>query len=198
MKKLIFSVAVAMICALGASAQSVAFHAGVQGGLTLDKINMQTTLQDFDIRTAPGWHVGATAMLKLPAHFAVQPSVNFEQSRSKHEDGSIARVNAINVPIAVEWGPDLGIIRPFVQAVPYVDFLLGGDLSTLKDMGLEDFKNLKNTANFGIGLGGGIEVWRIQISARYNWGLGSMSKPNEILKSANRRGVTITLAYLFL
>lgn len=198
MRRLIVSIIIAMGCAVYASAQSVAFHAGIQGGLTLDRITLQTALQDFSIKTAPGWHVGATAMLKLPAHFAVQPSVNFEQSRSKHENGSIAKVDAINVPIAVEWGPDLGIIRPFVQVVPYVDFLLGGSISAVKDEAAFDFREVKSFAHFGIGVGGGFEVWRIQISARYNWGLGSMNKPDEILKSVNRSGVTVTLAYLFL
>lgn len=207
MKKVFASLLLTMLLALPSAAQKVSFHMGVQGGVTLDKLT--SAVETFKGGMLPGWHAGLTFDLKLPAYFSIQPSVNFQQSRSKVlvddvMDPVNMNSNLINVPVAIQWGPDLGLVRLFAQLVPYVDFAVGGGYKLADEQGNVTWQSTSKylqTAQFGVGVGGGLEVWRIQISARYNWGLGdwrTMTQSNPFKNmGSNRRGVTVTLAYMF-
>lgn len=194
----------AVLSATGAlKAQSVAWHVGVQGGATLGR----TTVATDEIKTAalPGWHAGATFELKLPAYFSIQPSVNFEQSRAKAVRGkqeylSTLKMNYINVPISIQWGPDLGIIRLFVQAVPFADFMLDS-MSKAPDSDWKSIDENVNKVQWGTGLGAGVEFWRMQFSFRYNWCFTNWSKTPVFTPfgemDSYRRSLTLTLAYMF-
>lgn len=203
MRKLFACLILAVSVCLGASAQSVACHFGVQGGVTLAKLqDLQASLHGAAL---PGWHAGATFELKLPAYFSIQPSVNFEQSRTKlpqAAEPSNLNINCINVPLALQWGPDLGVVRLYAQAVPFVDFMLGGGCTGAWNPDWGQVKDNLRKAQFGVGVGGGLEFWRIQMSFRYNWGFGNWSAVKEgsplRFDSYRRQGWTVTLAYLFL
>ena len=63
-----------------------------------------------------------------------------------------------------------------------------------------------NRFEWGVGIGGGIDIWRFQIAARYNWNFGRIMDATidqlkeasvEGLRSANFNGVTLSLAYFF-
>lgn len=205
MKRYLIILAASVLLCFSAGAQTVSCHFGAQGGVTLNKLtNLSET---FKGKSLPGWHAGATFELKLPAYFSIQPSVNFEQSRSqlKLQDASAVstlNVNCINVPISLQWGPDLGVVRLYAQAVPFVDFMLGGKMPDVWNADWGQVKDYLGTAQFGVGVGAGLELWRIQFSFRYNWGLGNWSKIKEgspfNLSNYQRQGMTFTLAYLFL
>lgn len=196
MKRLLTISALAICITISASAQDVWCHFGLQGGLSLNKFTTEIK------SNYTGWHAGAALLIKMPAFFAIQPAVQFEQSRSAvvtEEGQGTMNVNTINVPIPIQWGPDLGFCRVFVEAVPYLDFNLGGKLD-IKDS--QSIKDYLSTVQFGLGAGAGIDIWRFQLSARYNWGLGNWQKISEEknpfrMMKGNKQGVTITLAYFF-
>lgn len=205
MRRLFACLILAVSVCLGASAQSVACHVGAQGGVTLAKL--QDMKETFHGAALPGWHAGVTLELKLPAYFSLQPSVNFEQSRTKFllpeaQDPSNLNINCINVPFALQWGPDLGVVRLYAQAVPFVDFMLGGGSTGAMKPEWGKVKDYLGKAQFGVGVGGGLELWRIQFSFRYNWGLGNWSAIKEgsplHFDNYRRQGWTFTLAYMFL
>ena len=156
--KRLFAIALLCVVALLAAPGAKAFvKYGVVGGATF------SSLKGIENGSHTGWHFGATAQFDLPLGFAVQPSVMYN---SKMAD-------AVEIPVSLQWGPDLMVFRPFVEVAPYVGYNFSGSAPL----------------QYGVGLGGGLEVWRLQATCRYNWDLES---------AANKyRGVTLSLAFLF-
>ena len=167
------AVAAVAICA-AAAAQDVSCHFGVLLGSTISHYGTfwNEAGEPLQNNGVSSWHAGATLEIKLPAYFSIQPGVQYESQRSKVVDSygvvSDLRTDNIVVPVAIQWGPDLGIFRPYVQAVPYADITLGASMT-----GWEDVKESMANAQFGLGAGLGIEIWRFQVSGRYNWNFGS-------------------------
>jgi hypothetical protein len=73
--------------------------------------------------------------------------------------------------------------------------------------GLEGWGNLKsqwkdagNKFEYGAGVGGGLQIWRFQLTARYNWNFGKLMQATDIkadMKNANFSGVSLSLALFF-
>lgn len=194
MKKLFSAVILSLLFAFGTRAQDSSCHFGFQGGVSLNKY---TTMKEFKSNIA-GWHAGVTLLVKLPAFFAIQPAVQFERSNAEipYDNGAQRfKVNTLNIPLAVQWGPDLGFCRIFVEAAPFMDINLAAKISDT------DMRDSIKKAQFGIGAGAGIDIWRLQLKVRYNWGFGdwrqtTSSNPFKDLEG-KKRGFTVTLAYLF-
>ena len=110
-----------------------------------------------------GWHAGGTMQFKLPAGFSVQPSLMYNYTSQ----------NNLELPVSLQWGPDLLVFRPYIEVAPYAgyQFIDAGRLG------------------YGLGVGGGIEFWRVQVSCRYNWGLDDIVQ--------KYRGATLSVAFLF-
>lgn len=194
MKRILTTCLALLLFVASAKAQDVWCHFGLQGGLSMNRYT--TEIKNDKV----GWHAGAALLVKMPAFFAIQPAVQFEHSKSTILDDAgqkgILDVNTINVPIAVQWGPDLGFCRVFVEVAPFFDFNLGGTMGEAK---VNDYINL---FQFGTGVGGGIDIWRFQLSARYNWNFGNWQKnvsEGYPFKNLNdtKQGVSVTLAYFF-
>jgi len=211
MKKFFLTLAFAGVLSLSANAQDVAGHWGIQGGVNTDKFSTVDQLKSIvDNKAVAGWHIGLTCKLDLPLYFSIQPSVLYENKNSnvyysiepdvtKTALSTQVKTHNINVPIAVQWGPDLGFIRPFVEAVPFADFLLGGNFDTSRDLSLE-IKDYLNTVQFGVGLGAGIEIWKLQFKLRYNWKFGTWKDVSaNPFKDWNgqQQGLTASVAFFF-
>lgn len=208
MKKLLSVLVFAGVLSAGLDAKNsdVAGHWGILGGINTDKFS---TVQEFKdlVKNEPvaGWHLGLTAKLDLPLFFSIQPSVLYENRNSTAYTKVLVPVptqmktHNINVPIAIQWGPDLGFIRPFVEATPYADFLLGGKVDIAQDFS-QDVKDYFNTVRFGVGVGGGLEIWKIQIKVRYNWNFGTWKDVSlNPFKDWNghQQGLTASIAFFF-
>lgn len=204
MKKFVISILAALMCVFQAQAQKkTAFHMGIEGGVTMK--NLRSAQES--LKNLPGCHAGVIFSLKLPAHFSLQPAVQYEWGRSQAfysaaeqqpQKGTLTTHNLV-VPVAVQWGPDLGVIRPFVQVVPYWNLNFGGSMKL--DNGLQQVGEYLKKSQFGIGLGGGLEVWRVQISARYNWSFGdwrTMVSTNPLSNMDKRYGGVTVTASIFL
>lgn len=200
MKRTAILILLALACSYSSFGQNVFTHFGVEGGIALNKF---TDIKDIKESGLTGWHAGVSVLTKLPGFFAVQPAVEFERSRTSLilENGSPKEmdIDAINVPIAVQWGPDLGICRLFIEAAPYFGFNLGGKFE--KDDNWENIKDYLKTTQFGIGAGGGVGIWRVQLRVRYNWAFGNwetISSDNEMNDLVGKKkGLTLSLAFFF-
>lgn len=157
MKRLLAIALLSVVALLSAPGANAVIKYGVVGGATFSNV------RNIEAGAKTGWHLGTTVQFDLPLGFAIQPSVLYNSKMT----------NAVEVPVSVQWGPDLLIFRPFVEVAPYVGY---------------KFSGLKG-AEYGIGLGGGLEIWRLQATCRYNWNLES--------DLYNYRGVTLSLAFLF-
>ena len=198
--------AVALMCAafLLSAAQAHAIKYGVVAGATF------SSMQNIENSSKTGWNLGATAQFKLPLGFSVQPSLIYN-SKAAGFDASLVsgdiNVGYLELPVSVQWGPDLLIFRPFLDITPYVGYALTSKVSmdTLLTQSEWKTSNLQRL-EYGLGLGGGLEVWRFQILCRYNWNFGplvgdegtlGLPQVEEALKNKNFGGVTLSLAFMF-
>lgn len=215
-RKLILALSIVLLAFCRLGAQNASCHFGVYGGFTTNNFSSIRSAYD-ELKDKPlmGWNAGVNLHIKLPAYFSISPGVEFGRVNLAfantglvYDYQTITRVNQnlISVPIPIAWGPDLGVIRPFVQVVPFVNFNLGGRFKTydadMKEI-WHDAKDMFAMAQFGLGAGGGVELWKVVVSARYNWMFGSW---NDIRQSASnpfadfkgrRRGVTVTVGFNF-
>lgn len=180
--------AMMLVSAINADAQRL----GVTAGANF------TSMQNIDQSSATGYFVGGTAQFKLPLGLSIQPSLLYSAKVS--EVGSTAlntlkmNVGYLELPVSVQWGPDLLVFRPFLDVTPYVGYALHSNIKTvvddvdlgfdnlnnIKDTAMEDvkkgFQNMVNDLEYGLGLGAGLEVWKFQVICRYNWNFGPLVK----------------------
>lgn len=215
---------VALSISLPANAQ-VKF--GVKGGLNLTNLSGDVVADIKDaLSTYTGFNVGVALHVGLPFGFAIQPEVLYTQSGSKIKmlpEGGFFHdlledintrfvVGNIQIPVGIQWGIEVGPVRPFVQAVPYISFPIshvykidvGGEISK-KELANDLFSSF----DYGIGLGAGVDIWKLQASLKYNWALGSFVKVNEQntqeiidqlgvdLKGTKLSGLEISVAFFF-
>ena len=153
--KRIFAIALLCVVALLSSPQANAMKYGVIGGAAFPGKGST------DSQTV--WSAGGTVQMKLPLGFSVQPSLVC----------SFGSQNSLNLPVSLQWGPDLLLLRPFLDVAPYVGYGFSGH----------------GDVRYGVGVGGGLDIWRLQVSCRYNWGLED--------SVSNYRGTILTVAFLF-
>ncbi len=210
MKKLLFVLAAVLFTASVASAKG---GFGVTAGLNYNS----TKIQDIKTDARAGFNVGLTYQMNLPLGFSLQPSLLYTQKNGAMSfsgnglldkflsEAMVQSVGSLVVPVSVQWGPDLIVARPFLDVTPYVGYALSNKLkSTDKDVSsvLEGEKSL----DYGVGLGAGVNVWKLQAIVRYNWSFGTMGSLADFagldlkdMKDANRvyGGISINIAYLF-
>jgi opacity protein-like surface antigen len=190
----------AVLCAVRASAQ---INPGVIGGLTFSSAN----LKEFNRETMTQYHVGATVRFKLPMGFSIQPSLIYQVKGAKTEvltiDSDI-KVGYLELPVSFQWGPDLLLFRPFVDVSPFVGYGLNTSNWSEFTGEVKNAWDYKNRWEYGIGLGGGLEIWKLQVVARYNWDFAPFVKPEAfgqlaqaVKESMKFGGVTLSLALLF-
>jgi hypothetical protein len=191
--------AAVMLTSISASAQ---VKWGVTGGLNFNT----SKFTEVEVKAKTGWSAGATMLVDLPLGFSIQPSLLYHQKGANLTDELSQTMGYLELPVSLQWGPDLLIFRPFLDATPYVGYALSTSSSKV------DLKGWKNKERFeyGLGLGAGLNVWKLQLIARYNWNFGSLYNvdgwddikqhlsKNELKSSSeNFGGVTLSLAFLF-
>ena len=224
MKRIIAVVAFLAMALAGASEVSAQKY-GVTGGANF------TSMRSIEKSSATGYYVGGTAQFKLPLGFSLQPSLIYSAKVSEVGDNALdtfrMNVGYLELPVSVQWGPDLLVFRPFLDVTPYVGYALNtniksvadevdlGGLNEIKDEALAEVKkgfgDMINKLEYGLGIGAGVEVWRFQVICRYNWNFGplvNVTKDTEVpeivqtqskdaVKGKNFGGVTLSLAFMF-
>ena len=218
MKK-IFAVIALCVMTFWGSTTLKAGNFGVVGGASF------TGLKEISPELSTGYHAGVTYKFHLPLGFAIQPSLQYHMKSSLVE-GAIADIASFNykmgyveLPVSFQWGPDLLLFRPFLDVSPFVGYALNneaiGTSVALRGNVVEKIQNKwegVNRVEYGLGLGGGLEVWKFQVVCRYNWNLGYLfdtqgnapalgevigDVKDSVLKGKNFGGVTLSLALLF-
>lgn len=182
---------------------------GIKGGLNFTSFGDINLGKDATIKTAfenkTGYHVGLVYKMKIPViGLAIQPELLYSKVNGTlaiaGADASVPtstdmKLTYLQLPVGLQWGLDLMLLRPFIQAVPYVGVSLGRDNST---------KNLQwdiNKFRYGIGLGAGIDIWKLQVSGKYNWDLGKVAdfkwQGTKTFKGGKNQGFELSLAFLF-
>ncbi len=177
MKKLFVSaIALFLIFSVQASAQ---LKWGFIGGMNFNTAK----IENVDVKASAGWNAGMTLFLDLPLGLSLQPSLVYSQKNVSVVDNVAKNIGAIELPVSVQWGPDLIAFRPFIDVTPYVGYAITNE-TTFKGA-INDVTGTigKENADFsrfqyGLGIGAGINVWKLQVIARYVWNFGELSADN--------------------
>ena len=179
---------------------------GIKGGLnfnSLEDINLKG-VKDFDIGNSTGFNVGILYKTKIPLiGLTIQPELIYSQTNSSinteiagwsNLNGDL-KIGTLMLPVGLQWGIDLMLFRPFIQAVPYIGYTVNTQNKiTNLNWNVDKFK-------YGIGLGAGLDIWKLQISGRYNWDLGDVAefewKGVDTFKGGKNKGFELSLAILF-
>ena len=218
MKK-IFAVIALCVMTFWGSTTLKAGNFGVVGGASF------TGLKEVSRDLSTGYHAGVTYKFHLPFGFAIQPSLQYHMKSSLVED-TIADITSFNykmgyveLPVSFQWGPDLLLFRPFLDVSPFVGYALNneavGTSVAQRGNAVQKIQNKwegVNRVEYGLGLGGGLEVWKFQVVCRYNWNFGYLfdaqgnvpaleeivgNVKDSALNGKNFGGVTLSLALLF-
>ena len=179
---------------------------GIKGGLnfnSLEDINLRG-VKDFDIGSSTGFNAGILYKVKIPlVGLAIQPELIYSQTNSSINTGlegvsnlnGDLKIGTLMLPVGLQWGIDLMLFRPFIQAVPYIGYTVNTQNKiTNLNWNVDKFK-------YGVGLGAGLDIWKLQISGRYNWDLGDVAefewKGVDTFKGGKNKGFELSLAILF-
>ena len=217
MKKQILAVVVLLMTAvMGLHAQS---RIGILAGITSSDSNVK----EFKTSSVSLYHAGVAANFPLGLGFAIQPQVGYQvKGVSMDQITSVSSADAINsletkvgyleVPVQIQWGPDLVAFRPYVFGEPFIGYGLTMQAESDKDTVKNDFDKFSmNRVEYGLGLGVGLEVWKIQLAAKYFWNFGSLADgDNKVSTDAivdtvssafkdkkNFNGMAVSLAFFF-
>ena len=208
MKRIVTLVAVvAASLFLASKAQA---QPGIIAGLTSSKSDMASAVDN--AKNIALYHAGLTYKFDLGAGFAIQPSLLYQVKgtsvgnldSSKSEDWKL-KTGFVELPVGIQWGPDLLAFRPYVFAEPFIGYQItsSDNVDTFSDW----TKQAKNKFEYGFGLGGGLEVAsHIQLSVQWFKNLGNMFGDNVASGEAtwnkakdfkNFQGIKVSLAILF-
>jgi hypothetical protein len=168
--------------------------------------------------SAIGYQAGLSWQFDLPLGFAIQPDILYHVKATRLDQvESQLGFGYVEVPVNLQWGLGLADrkVRIFAQASPFIGYaiaqtgemssLLGGELSESLGLIGVDVDNINKWANvnrlsYGAGLGAGIQLGFIQLTAQYNWNFGNSIKGQEfdaLFNKSNFGGYTVSLAFLF-
>lgn len=177
------------------------FGFGVKGGLNFTNM---TGFQDFKqegfLKTYTGFNAGLVFNLNLPLGFEIQPELLYQQSGCNmsteilgYSVNSTLKTGSLRVPVNVIWGIELfNFIKPYVFVSPYVGAGLFANASMDSDIpGIDiDFneslgENMQRM-QYGIGVGAGLKIWKLQVSFKWNWDLNPTFKADTDLEDLNQ------------
>jgi hypothetical protein len=187
MKKTTLSL-LALFLVIGLSAQT---HFGIKGGLNFD--NMKVKDVELKNNNSTGWHAGILLNAKLPLGLAFQPEVLYSVRSIDLSKGYNVNFKYIEVPVNIQWGIDLILLRPFVMASPYFSYLLGIGDSKNKWDGVKE-------VDYGLGLGVGLDIWKLQVTGKYKWSfgnLGDVQTSDWKMNNATFTGFQLSVGFLF-
>lgn len=185
MKKISLAV---LIAACSISQIIAQVHFGLKGGVNFENFEIKNDIDGgLTLENSTGWQIGALLQVKIPGTGAgIQPEILYTVCKAKVDD-EVNSIRYFEVPLNLRLGFNLFLVRPYLSGGPYFGYAvqLDGDI----------FQSQINKFNWGVGLGGGAEIWKFQMDARYSWGLQNVSGVEQFELKNNR--FTLSLAFLF-
>lgn len=206
MKKLALILSVFLLSAVSMKAQS---GFGIKAGMNFNSMS-DLEFKDFKrtVDRKTGFHAGVLYKIDLPLGFGIQPELLYVQkggtiaevytessaTSGAYTSGSI-KMHSLQLPVNIQWGLDLVLFRPYLMVAPFLSYQLANQ-SSIKGMKWETEK-----LGYGIGLGAGLDLWKFQVSGKYNWDLGKVSEFKwdgaDTFKGGKNKGFELSLAFIF-
>jgi len=202
-------IALAMLLCAGISNAQLRF--GIKGGANISNLSSASSVID-QVKGATNYQFGVLLQAKMGG-FAIQPEVLYSVKSGQFNNTTVGSILSgtntdyqsqnIEVPVNLQFGFGTSFARVFIQGGPYVSFLTGALVNgSVKEY--EDVKDNINTFNYGVGAGVGAELFNLQLSVKYDWGLSKLGQESLLLgqninpfNELKDRNLSISLAYLF-
>lgn len=189
-KNQITSLVVVLLTTLNVAAQKVTF--GAKAGF-----NLATLTGDVeDMKSLPGYHVGAIADIQLTEKFSIQPellysleggksSLYYKDEFSLLDTKEEVKLGYLNLPVmakynvidglSLEMGPQIGYL---LHAKSHYDVKMNfGEEINIDESGKEDIKDFVEKINVGVNFGLGYQLKNnMFFQARYHLGLSNINK----------------------
>lgn len=208
MKKLIVIVA-SLLVAVSAHAQL-----GVMAGITSSKADLKEAYAD--VKNATSYHVGVAYKMDLGL-IKIQPAIIYNVKGSKvgniinkATEGAVTagdfeyKTGSIEVPVQLQAGLDLGIVRAYGILEPFVGYQITNTTQTTGGTKIDvKWSEVKNKLEYGVGLGAGVElIEHVQVAVRYFWNLGNASNANiatayDAVRTQKASGIMASVVLLF-
>ena len=150
----------------------------IKGGLAFSSVSdAESVLTEIsNIKGATQWEAGIGYQTGTWAGFCFQPELLYRSKGLNYEtfadEEQKLRWHNLELPLNVQWGLDLLVMRPFIFVAPYIGINLASTLNgeKLSETSLED---AVGGFQYGLGLGVGVDISKFQVTAKYNWDFGS-------------------------
>lgn len=184
-KKFFFAAALFLVSLCFADNLS-AGNFGLTGGANFHTVNPK----DIGAQTLTQWNAGLVYKLNLPLGFQLHPALLYNvKTASVDAMPADFSVGYLEFMASAQWGVDLILFRPYLEVSPFVGYGLNGWGRVDPTSGWYPSDRLE----YGVGLGGGLQIWRFQVAARYNWTFADIRNARD----ADFDGVTLSLTYFF-
>ena len=181
-KKLIFAAALFLVSLCFADNLS-AGNFGITGGA-----NFHTKdIKGVGPHTLTQWNAGLVYKCNLPVGFQFHPALLYNVKAASVESMDFS-VGYLELMTSLQWGVDLILLRPYLEASPFIGYGLNG----WKVQGDASSWKPADRLEYGVGLGGGVQIWRFQVGVRYNWTFTDIN-----VKAADFNGVNLSLTFFF-
>ena len=187
MKKIVV-IAAALLLSVTAFAEGF----GIVGGYTSSSLQLKET----NFKSSNGIHAGFAYNVPLVFGFSLQPELiynvkgyNWEGSTTDALKDQALKFGYVEVPVQLQWGPDLLLLRPYVLAEPFAGFAVTGKKFIEKGSTNVDWDSFKSRLEYGVGVGAGIEVYnRVQVSVKYYWNFEDATQWSDVTDKVKARG----------
>lgn len=135
---------------------------GIKGGVSISSLgNFDSPLYSDYLSSKVGFSAGIVTSFALPVQgMTIQPELYYLSAGYKTPYRTNP-VGYLHLPVNLQVGLDLILLRPFVMVSPYIGLALHNeDDPSLNSIGLFDY---------GVGVGAGIDFWKFQLQVKYNW-----------------------------
>ena len=152
----------------------------VKAGYNYSSLSKKVSVQDIKGGKS-GWQIGVGYQTAIAKGFAFQPELVYKVSGVKFSDIKQMNLGYLDIPLNVQWGPDLLVARPYIFAGPYVGIKVSNQFrgSDWTDTDMQTVKNGLKRTEWGVGVGLGIDIFKFQIAGKYNWNFGAIADTKE-------------------
>ena len=184
----------AMVATFDVSAQTIGFaRFGVFGGFTSARTrDAVTNILNYQVNRMPEYHAGITGQIPMGAAFSLQPSIAWHVKGSSlsgltdlngdlNYEALTSKLGYLEGGLQLQAGLDLLAFRPYAFVEPFLGYALSVNqqlyttdpktpdqtVSAFNQSGLRRFE-------WGMGVGFGVEVWRMQLAFKWFWNFGQL------------------------
>ena len=162
-------------------ADQIEYKYGIVAGRNVATINSeQGTSQDI----ITGLMGGLAVQVIYPKGFVIQPELLYSQKGCLFGGSGVKyNIGYVEMPVKAMYRLHMAEVKPFAFVAPYWAYAIriveDGDVIS------DDIpSNEINKLDYGIGVGAGFDVWKLQLSFRYSWGLAKIT--NETYNIRNK------------